>query len=164
MELWADSGLGTTQTFLRQYAFLPLLPTVGGIPRMLSNMAHGCHPDSAALPGYNRVHDLGSHTNGPSIAEGVEGTPTVMAGTTPASCLRSAQIVVRLSLEGYQVGGTGAGSATRSLRPQQLLLLWKWHDQELDPGDETRTVHDPFRRCYLYHCVACPRPYPRQTN
>ena len=35
-ELWADSGLGTTQIFLRQYAFLPLLPTVGGMPRVLS--------------------------------------------------------------------------------------------------------------------------------
>ena len=44
---------------------------------------HKCHVDSADPPGYSRVHDLGPHTNGSGIAEGVEGKPTVLAGISP---------------------------------------------------------------------------------
>ena len=36
MELWMDAGYGTNDAFLQTYGILPLMPAVGGTPRMLS--------------------------------------------------------------------------------------------------------------------------------
>ena len=36
MELWVDAGCGTNDAFLQTYGILPLMPAVGGAPRMLS--------------------------------------------------------------------------------------------------------------------------------
>ena len=36
MELWVDAGLGSSHEFLRNYGNVPLIPTIGGTPRLLS--------------------------------------------------------------------------------------------------------------------------------
>eukprot|EP00435_Cladocopium_sp_Y103_P057817 s247_g20.t1 len=36
MELWTDAGCGSSESFMQSYGLVPLMPTVGGAPRMLS--------------------------------------------------------------------------------------------------------------------------------